>query len=53
MPKDEFDDMIMLRRLQNGGLQEVGREPGSKPVPPGFLMVTEKFWETFLGGDDQ
>lgn len=48
---DEFDDMIMLRRQQNGGLQEVGRSPGSKPIPPGFLLVTEKFFEAYLEDD--
>lgn len=52
MPDDEFDDMIYLQRLGNGRLQGVGRKPAGQPVPPGFLLVTEIFYEMFLEDDD-
>lgn len=48
----DTEKMVFLRRKANGELQEVGREPGSKPVPPGFLLVTKVFYDTFIKGDD-
>lgn len=52
MADDTFDDRVMLKRLQNGKLQVVGRGPVHNPIANGFLQVSETFYEMYLEEDD-